>query len=101
MIIYDLYYKQWHINVAILLWQGEQRERKQCIVGYFTIWEHNSKHTRLGNSQYKMQNYLDHHKTTTSKKGQKASEETCLTSRMLMQWSSLVDANAKYVIAAI
>ena len=46
------------------------RENKEkgyyCIVGYFTIWEHNSKHIRVDDSQYKMQNYLEHHKTTIS-----------------------------------
>ena len=43
----------------------ENKEKDQhCIVGYLTIWEHNSKHIRVDNSQYKMQNYLEHHKTT-------------------------------------
>ena len=43
----------------------ENKEKKQHgIVGYITIWEGNSKHTWVGNSLYKMQNYLEHHKKT-------------------------------------
>ena len=41
----------------------ENKEKKQHgIVGYITIWEGNSKHTWVGNSLYKMQNYLEHYK---------------------------------------